>query len=399
MTDPAKLSWAPESGPLDGWLDRVPQSPAVFVIHAGGSTPYLGRTSMLGRRLRRLLGLRSQPSRLLNLRDLATEVDVWLTASWLENALISLELARRHFPDDYARVFRLPRPPYVKLLVNNRFPRTQITTRLGGRSRCFGPFRNRAEAENFEKALLDLFQVRRCQEDLVPAQDHPGCIYGEMRMCLRPCQQAVSDEEYASEVVRLEDFLATAGESLARSARTARDRLSEEMRFEEAAREHARIEQIASVQKLSGELARNVDELHGVAVTRGHQRPGVRLWFLTGGVWRTPHDFSLAPDASGKPISFDARLREIAATLNEPAEKWGQTTLSTTGRVQTVRSSPTGTEQSVPVFPARLRQEHIAVLVRWYFSSSRDGEWLPMDEPGGLPYRKLVNAIHRVSKI
>jgi excinuclease UvrABC nuclease subunit len=367
MTHPAKLLWTPDSGTLDGWLDGVPQSPAVFVISAREGAPYLGRTSMLGRRLRRLLGERPQPSRLLNLRAIAERVEVWLTASWLENALISLELARRHFPGDYARVLRLPRPPYVKLLVSNRFPRTQITTRLGGRSRYFGPFRNRAEAENFEKSLLDLFQVRRCQEDLIPSPDHPGCIYGEMQMCLRPCQQAVSDEEYSSEVVRLQDFLLTAGESLARPARAARDRLSGELRFEEAAREHARLERIAGVQKLSGDLARSVDELHGVAVTAGHHKPGVRLWFLAGGVWRAPHDFSLAPDASGKPVSFDARLREIASALK------GATA------------------------PAGRRQEHLAVLVRWYFSSSRDGEWLPMEAPDAPPYRKLVNAIHRVS--
>jgi excinuclease UvrABC nuclease subunit len=369
MTHPAKLVWTPDSGPLDGWLEGVPQSPAVFLVAAEEGAPYLGRTSMLGRRLRRLLGLRPQPSRLLNLRDVAMRVEAWLTASWLENALISLELAKRHFPDDYARVLRLPRPPYIKLLLSNRFPRTQVTTRLGGRSRYFGPFRNRAGAEEFEKSLLDLFQVRRCQEDLIPSPDHPGCIYGEMQMCLRPCQQAVSDEEYASEVIRLEDFLATAGESLAKPARAARDRLSDEMRFEEAAREHARLERIGQVQKLSGELARSVEDLHGVAVTPGHQKPGVRLWFLTAGVWRAPHDFSLAPDASGKPVSFDARLREIASTLGSASS------------------------------PAALRQEHVAVLVRWFFSNSRDGEWLPMDAPDAPPYRKLVNAIHRVSKV
>ena len=50
---------------------------------------------------------------------------------------------------------------------------------------------------------LDLFQLRRCQEDLAPSPGHPGCIYGEMGKCLRPCQEAVSREEYAGEV---EDF-------------------------------------------------------------------------------------------------------------------------------------------------------------------------------------------------
>jgi excinuclease ABC subunit C len=43
------------------------------------------------------------------------------------------------------------------------------------------------------------------------------------------------------------------------------------------------------------------------------------------------------------------------------------------------------------------RQEHLALLARWYYSSWREGEWIALDstEP---PYRKLVNAVHRVAR-
>jgi ABC-type lipoprotein release transport system permease subunit len=51
----------------------------------------------------------------------------------------------------------------------------------------------------FQSQFLDLFQMRRCEENLAPSPSHPGCVYGEMNMCLRPCQQAVTPEEYASE--------------------------------------------------------------------------------------------------------------------------------------------------------------------------------------------------------
>ena len=82
----------------------------------------------------------------------------------------------------------------------------------------YGPFASRAAAERFNEALLDLFQIRRCEENLAPAPDHPGCIYGEMNRCLRPCQQAVSMEEYRGEAARMEQFLETGGASLARIA-------------------------------------------------------------------------------------------------------------------------------------------------------------------------------------
>ena len=111
------------------------------------------------------------------------------------------ELARRHFPKTYLDLLNLRMPTYVKLVLTNEFPRSQLTTHLGRAPALYcGPFRSRASAEKFESQFLDLFQMRRCQEDLVPSPEHPGCIYGEMGMCLRPCQQVVGRDEYLHEV-------------------------------------------------------------------------------------------------------------------------------------------------------------------------------------------------------
>jgi hypothetical protein len=45
----------------------------------------------------------------------------------------------------------------------------------------------------------------------------------------------------------------------------------------------------------------------------------------------------------------------------------------------------------------RERQEYLALLARWYYSSWREGEWLAFDSYDDIPYRKLVNAVSRVS--
>ena len=353
---------------LDQWLSVIPKSPGVFLIQASGAEPYLGRTANLQRRLNRLLGARDKESRLLHLRNLAASAEYWQTPSWLENVLVAHTLAKQHFPETYSKIVRLPKPPYVKLITSNRFPRTQVTTRLGGSSRYWGPFATRSAAEDFEKAALDLFQVRRCQEDLDPTPNHPGCIYGEMNMCLRPCQVAVSEAEYASEVERLAEFLATGGGAAAEAVRRSRDRFSEAMQFEEAARQHTRLERIQAVQKLSGDLPGDPRQLSGVAITNSIRRDTVRLWFLVDGLWRDPRNVSLAQGADGKPVSLDARLKETCASL--PADP----------------NPP----------PERDRQEHLAILARWFYSGSRDGEWLAFSDPSQIPWRKLVNAVHRV---
>ena len=350
-------------------IASAPNAPAVFLVWANSGEPYLARTALLKRRLSRLLRERDQPSRLLNLRNVARRIDYWLAGSRLESSILFYSLARRHFPDQYLKIAKLRLPAYVKLTLSNPFPRFQVTSRVGGgRGLYYGPFRTRAAAEKFESQTLDLFQIRRCQENLAPRPDHPGCIYGEMGTCLRPCQEVVNESEYASEVGRVEQFLSTGGASLLDTIAAARDRWSEELQFEEAARQHKRHERVEQVLALRDELVTNAGALRGVAITPSTVEQAVTLWFVTQGLWNEPVQFSLA-DASGGPVSLDHRLREVMTGL----------------------PSPSGNQAD--------RQEQIALLSAWFYSTWRDGEWLAFEPSGQISYRKLVNAIARVAKL
>jgi excinuclease UvrABC nuclease subunit len=345
-------------------LESIPDRPAVFLLWAGQGAPYLARTALLRRRLKRLISNRDRLSSVLNLSGVAERIEYWLTGSKLESALIHLELAKQHFPDDAPRITRLKPPVFLRLTVDNAFPRTMLTTRLG-RGLYYGPFAGRGAAERFQNEMLDLFQLRRCEENLAPAPDHPGCIYGEMNKCLRPCQQVVSIQEYRGEATRVEQFLRTDGASLKESAETARDQASAAMDFEEAERMHQRLMRIAEVHASAGDLARVLDRLAGVAVVPSAQAESVDLVFLAGGRWLEPRAFDLSENATFlENASMDRRLRELCAGI-----------------------SPGATPDL----------DHLAILVRWQGSSWRDGEWIGFDSFEKIPYRKIVNAVARVA--
>ncbi len=188
-----------------------------------------------------------------------------------------------------------------------------------------------------------------------------------MGMCLRPCQQVVGPDEYAHEVSRVVEFLSTDGKSLLDPVASSRDRLSEEMRFEEAARQHKRFEKIQEVLKARDDLARDLDKLNGVAITASAETGAIELWIVANGWWQDSRRFRFEmPD--GQPVSLDRRLRDLFEKLE-------------------LRRSD-----------HRERQEYLALLARWYYSSWRDGEWLDFEDFGHLPYRRLVNAISRVAR-
>ncbi len=356
-----------ELAQLDAALEALPNCHAVFTIWLREGRPYLSRTSMLRRRLLRLLRGREMPSRLLNLRSAAARIEYWPAGSSFESGLIMYEQARLLFPEEYLKLLKLRMPPYLKIGMSNPFPRCYITARLARTAASyFGPFRSRASAEKFESRMLDLFQMRRCQEDLAPSPDHPGCIYGEMALCLRPCQEVVGASEYGQEVRRVLEFLQTDGQSMLDHIARSRDCLSQEMRFEEAARQHKRYEKVQDALKFRDELARDVDRLSGVAITPSLAPEAVELWFVRDGAWQESQRLGFEVQ-EGKPVSLDARLRE-AFTSVKP---------KTLG--------------------PREREEYLALLARWFYSSWREGEWVSIDRWEEIPYRKLVNAVARVA--
>lgn len=186
-------------------------------------------------------------------------------------------------------------------------------------------------------------------------------------MCLRPCQQIVSVDQYRTEVDRVAQFIRTDGGNLIESASATRDRFSEELNFEEAAKAHRRIERIKQILSLRDDLVTDLERLNGVAVALSSNRAAVNLLFLRRGWWHGPAVFELGPDA-GHGISMDRRLREVVQALPVKDPSSGE------------------------------RQEHLAILAKWFYSTWRDGEFIPSESLADLPYRKLVNAIARVAK-
>jgi hypothetical protein len=348
---------------LDEWLGGLGAIAAVYRIRASAGAPILSRTTNLQRRLQRLLGPAREASKRLHLRGVEARIEIWPTPNRLAQWIGYYLAARATFPQTYLREIRLRQPPFLKLILSNPYPRTQVTTSVqGARSLFFGPFRTRVSAELFESRLLDLFQIRRCTEDLEPSPDHPGCLYGEIGRCPRPCQGAIPAAAYRDEVRRLGGFLETGGTSLLDPARAQRDLASASLQFEAAQEWHQRIEQMEKVLAVRDPLAAAIERHFGYAVVPGDgtvDRAEVEIWPMREGLWHGPVRFR--PVAGS---TFEQQLREAWPADAEPLEG----------------SAP----------------EHLALLGRWHDSALCDGDWVASAPGVGPPWRKLANAARRL---
>jgi len=365
-----RLEFVPER---DGEIFAgVPAAPAVFLLRGENphAEPYVSKSANLRRRLVRLLGAPEERTKRLNLRDRVRWIEYTATGSDFESGFLLYKLLRATFPKTYSNRLRLRFAPFVKLHMENEYPRASITTRLGrlnGRSLYYGPFASRVAAEKFANDSLDFFKMRRCVEDLHPDPAFPGCIYSEMKMCLAPCFKGCTNEEYGVEVGRVRNYFDSGGESLQRELSAERDAASSNLEFENAAALHARLEKLAPVLSQLPEIVHRVDKLTAVMVQPSLQPEAVALFRIDAGFISEAITFPIQTSEHAKSQSMEARVQE------------------------SLESVPAGHVKS-----ALEMMEHLAILKRWYYRSSRVGEIFFADEKGGSPMRRIVRGIGRV---
>jgi len=238
---------------------------------------------------------------------------------------------------------------------------------LNGRSLYYGPFVSRAAAEKFANDSLDFFKMRRCVDDLHPDPQFPGCIYSEMKMCLAPCFKGCTDDEYKREVGRVKAYLDSGGQSLVREISAQRDAASARLEFENAAALHARLEKLGPVLSLAPEIIRRIHELTGGMVQPSAGKGCVTFFRIDRARLSSPIRFSIQAAEHTKSQSMEARVQEALATV-----------------------LPGEAKSSLEIM------EHLAMLKRWYYRSSRVGEIFFADDKGILPMRRLVRGISRV---
>ncbi len=365
----------------------APAGAAVFVLRGdAGSEPYVSKTSNLRRRLQRLLGAVEGQTRKLNLRERVRAVEWIPVGSDFEASFLLYRTLRREFPNSYDKRLRLRFAPLIKLILDNPYPRATVTTRISGmrsKAEYYGPFLTRVTAEKFADDALDLFKMRRCVDDLHPDPAFPGCIYSEMKMCLAPCFKGCTDEEYAAEVHRVQQFFQTRGHSLIRQIEEQRDRASADLDFEAAAALHARLEKVKAAASQLPEIVRRLDDLNGILVQPSAEEESVALFKIAAGQLcdpvalnvgkGAPHPLSPSvgekggPDLSSKPQSMEARINDVLATVEPP----------------NLRS-------------ALERMEHLALLKRWFYRTSKTGEMFLTESNGELPMRRVVRGVSRV---
>jgi excinuclease ABC subunit C len=403
-------------------LLQIPALPGVFALRGPrvGDEPYLTRAADLRRRIMRLLAPPESQSKRLNLRERVASIEYTVTGSEFESTLALYRASASTFGIDEARRrLRLRTPFFLRFTAENAYPRVYSTNRLSKRALAtmYGPFPSRAAADRYCDAVLDLFKLRRCWEDLAPYPDHPGCVYGEMKKCLAPCNQACTPEgatAYAAEAAAVRRFFDTQGESMVIDIGLEREEASSAMQFEKAAALHEQWHKVKAAQALANELVRPVPKLHAVIVQKAkpHSAAGAEeaepaaAAFLLGagciagparlstlGVRAVKEQTSVGSSLFAQPLMLQAvPLEDAGAAAAEP-------TPAESPEARAAALIAGLEEQLSAAGDMGTLSDHLSLLRRWYYrpEKQRAGEVFFPNVDGSWPLRRILRGAARIA--
>ncbi|MBI5026689.1 MAG: excinuclease ABC subunit UvrC [Nitrospirae bacterium] len=275
-------------------LSIVPSSPGIYIMKGLRERPiYVGKAKNLRTRLRSYFqessGLDARKSVMIReIRDFSYIV----TANELEALVLEANFIKR-FKPKYNIILRDDKNyPYLKLTVNEEWPRLEVVRRIArDGSIYFGPYVPTGIMWETLAFVRRNFPVRTCRHKL----DRPmrPCVQYQMGRCLAPCTGDLSRDKYMEAVNEVKLFLQGQRKELLENLQKRMERLSDVLKFEEAANIRDRLRVIEKAWGEQRAVAPELGDMDAIGLYREKQEAVVFMLFIRKGMIIGQRDFFL----------------------------------------------------------------------------------------------------------
>ena len=223
---------------LEAKLNRIPAGPGVYLYKdRANQTVYVGKAKSLRNRVRTYFQLsRDLDQRKDQMMDAIEDVEFIMTDTEGEALALENNLIKQYKPK-YNVLLRDDKTyPYIKLTVNEPFPRAVITRRVRKDGALyFGPFFPAGLARKSLKLIERYFLIRNCNIQIDGKRPRP-CLQYYIHRCVGPCVEGnTTYEQYQEAVKDVRLFLEGRKNDLIKRLRAKMEEASANQEFELAA--------------------------------------------------------------------------------------------------------------------------------------------------------------------
>ncbi len=261
----------------------LPTKPGVYLFKdARGVVVYVGKASSLRSRVRSYFASDGGP-KALQIQRRASDLDYIVTTSEAEALILENTLIKSHKPRLNVRLKDDKTYPYLKIDLQEPWPRVYITRRIDDDgSRYFGPYASASSVRKTLDLLNKLFPYRSCTKEITGTDPRP-CLDFHINRCLGPCIGAVAPDDYRQTIDQVVLFLEGKEDVVIRDIKR---RMWEAAGTEEYERAAFYRDQLTAIEKVKEEQqavsTRRIDE-DVIAFARAANEAWAEVFFVRGG--------------------------------------------------------------------------------------------------------------------
>ena len=261
-------------------LKLLPENPGVYIMKdAAGKIIYVGKAVVLKNRVRQYFqSSRNHTPKVRAMVAKVADFEFIMTASEVEALILECNLIKKHRPRYNISLKDDKSYPYVKVTLQDDFPRVFLTHRiLKDGARYFGPYTNVTAVHESLKLLRRLFPLRNCKT----LQDRP-CLEYHIKRCLAPCAGKISKEEYDGMIRSVLLFLEGRTADVEKELEYRMRKAAEAYHFELAARLR---DQLAAVKKVAEKqnIVTGAGDQDAIGMARSEIGVCVQVFFIRSG--------------------------------------------------------------------------------------------------------------------
>ena len=228
--------------------DGLPRKGGVYLFRdARDEVLYVGKATNLRSRVRSYFSTDERRKVTQLLRE-THRIDHQVCRNGLEAAVLELRLIHQHLPRFNRQGTRAGKYPYIKLTLNERFPRlSTVRTVKNDGALYLGPVASTRAAKRIIEAIHSATPIRRCGIASRTSPTVSVCASAQLGVSCCPCSGATSEAEYAAVIQELVTNLTSRPDLLLAPLSARIEKLAGEQRYEEAADVRDRAEALAGL--------------------------------------------------------------------------------------------------------------------------------------------------------
>ncbi len=217
----------------------LPNAPGVYLMKASdGTVIYVGKAVRLRTRVRSYFREKFTSALTSQMMRYVTEVDYIVTETEVEALILENNLIKAHQPRYNVKLKDDKRYPYLRVTVNEPFPRIHITRKAeNDGTRYFGPFVHVRSTRQILKQLTKLFPIRTCTLPLAEVGNrYRVCLDYHIGRCPGPCADKIDVPNYDEIVRKVCQFLSGNTDAVVKELTEQMQAAAEALDFEMAAK-------------------------------------------------------------------------------------------------------------------------------------------------------------------